>query len=105
MPEAIGPQDATRLFGTRALANAKSGIAPLSKEGGGFKDALLNSLDEVNRLQKEASLGVEKLYTGEANNVVEVLSAVRKADIAFSMLMETRNKLVEAYRELQQVRI
>jgi len=74
-------------------------------DGKSFKDVLLDSLDEVNRLQQEASRGIEKVVTGETDNLAEVFSAVRKADVAFSMLMEMRNKLVEAYREVQQMRI
>ena len=43
--------------------------------------------------------------TGETDNMAEVFTAVRKADVAFSMLMEMRNKLVDAYREVQQMRV
>ena len=64
-----------------------------------------SDLEEVNRLQQEASEGVERLGKGETANMAEVFSAVRKADVAFSMMMEMRNKLVEAYRELQQMRV
>ena len=74
-------------------------------DGQSFKDLLLDSLDQVNRLQQEAADGVEKVVTGETDNVAEVFSAVRKSEVAFSMLMEMRNKLVEAYREVQQMRV
>jgi len=74
-------------------------------DGKSFNDVLLDSLDQVNRLQQEAAQGVEKVVTGETDNLAEVLTAVRKADVAFSMLMEMRNKLVEAYREVQQMRV
>jgi flagellar hook-basal body complex protein FliE len=37
--------------------------------------------------------------------MANVFSAVRKADVAFSVLMEMRNKMVDAYRELQQMRV
>lgn len=74
-------------------------------DGKSFKDVLMESLDEVNRLQQEAEAGVQKVATGETENLAEVFSAVRKADVAFSMLMEMRNKLVDAYREIQQIRV
>lgn len=74
-------------------------------DGKSFKDALLDSLSEVNRLQQEAADGVEKLATGQRDDIANVFSAVRKADVAFSMLMEMRNKMVDAYRELQQMRV
>lgn len=74
-------------------------------DGLSFQDTLLNSLNEVSRLQQEAADGVEKLATGQTDDLANVFSAVRKADVAFSMLMEMRNKLVEAYQELQQMRV
>ena len=74
-------------------------------DGKSFKDVLLESLDQVNRLQQEAAQGIEKVATGETDNVAEVFSAVRKSEVAFSMLMEMRNKLVEAYQEVQQMRV
>ncbi len=74
-------------------------------DGKSFQDHLLDSLDQVNRLQQEAETGIEKLVTGQTDNMAEVFTAVRKADVAFSMLMEMRNKLVDAYREIQQMRV
>lgn len=73
--------------------------------GKDFKTVLLDSLEQVNRLQTEADRGVERLLTGETSNLAEVLTAVNKADIAFDLLMEIRNKLTDAYREIQQMRI
>jgi len=74
-------------------------------EGESFKDMLLSSLEQVNQLQQEASDGVDKVVTGEADNVAEVFSAVRKAGVAFDLLMEMRNKMVDAYNEIQQMRV
>ncbi len=74
-------------------------------KGTDFKTILLDSLDEVNRLQTEADQGVQRLLTGETDNVAEVLNAVNKAGIAFDLLMEIRNKMTDAYREIQQMRV
>jgi len=74
-------------------------------EGKDFKNILVDSLNEVNRLQTEADQGVQKLVTGEAENVAEVFAAVNKAGIAFDLLMEVRNKLTDAYQEIQQMRV
>ena len=73
--------------------------------GGDFRSILLDSLNEVNRLQDEADAGVQRLLTGESDNVTEVLAAANKAGIAFDLLMEVRNKLTDAYREIQQMRV
>ncbi len=105
MPEPIGPQDLSQLLKQSSLGDVKRMSPTAQDRGQDFKSALLDSLEEVNRLQMDAAKGVEKLETGETANMAEVFAAVRKADIAFSMMMEMRNKLVEAYRELQQMRI
>ncbi len=74
-------------------------------QGKDFKSILVDSLNEVNRLQTEADKGVQRLITGETNNVAEVLTAVNKAGVAFDLLMEVRNKLTDAYQEIKQMRI
>lgn len=87
------------------VGGANGCAAGTEVDGKNFKELLLNSLDEVNRLQQEATTGVENAMTGQTDNLAEVFTAVRKADVAFSMLMEMRNKLVDAYREIQQMRV
>lgn len=82
------------------------GAAKPSAPGGkDFKTLLLESLSEVNRLQTEADASVQRLVTGETDNVAEVLTAVNKSGIAFDLLMEIRNKLTDAYQEIQQMRV
>ena len=82
---------------------AAGGTEPI--RGKDFKSILLESLDEVNRLQSEADQGVQRLLMGETDNVAAVLAAVNKAGIAFDLLMEIRNKLTDAYKEIQQMRV
>lgn len=96
LPSAIPPG----ALGKSAGAAAVDGPA-----GKDFRSVLLSSLDEVNRLQAEADAGVQRLLTGETNNVAEVFTAVNKAGVAFDLLMEIRNKLTDAYREIQQMRV
>lgn len=70
-----------------------------------FKDLLLGSIGEVNMMQVKADQSVDKLMTGGEIGTAEVLTAVQKADIAFKMLMQMRNKLVSAYQEIQGIRV
>lgn len=85
-----------------AAGAAQPAAAPAGKD---FKTILLDSLEEVNRLQTEADQGVQRLITGEMDNVAEVFAAVNKAGIAFDLLMEARNKLTDAYQEIQSMRV
>jgi flagellar hook-basal body complex protein FliE len=70
-----------------------------------FKDLILGGIGEVNMLQQRADGSVEKLMCGGEIGMAEVLTAVQKADIAFKMMMQIRNKLVSAYQEIQNMRV
>ena len=100
--------DPTQLSGATGVAMPGAGAAnaratPVT--GKSFADVMIDSLNEVNRLQTEADAGVQRLLAGETDNVAEVFAASNKAGIAFDLLMEVRNKLLEAYREIQQMRV
>jgi flagellar hook-basal body complex protein FliE len=70
-----------------------------------FKDFLLQSIHEVNQMQQQADRAVEALFTGGDVQPAEVLTAVQKADLAFRLMMQIRNKFVQAYEEVKNIRI
>ncbi len=73
--------------------------------GTSFKDMLVNSIQEVNNMQNQADQAVEAMFTGGDVNPAEVLTAVQKADLAFQLTMQMRNKAMEVYREIKDIRI
>lgn len=77
----------------------------VTNPGEDFASAFRAQLDKVNRMQSEADEQVKLLVSGETSSVTDVFTAARKAQVAFSMLMEIRNKLVDAYNELQNMRV
>ncbi|MDA8745550.1 flagellar hook-basal body complex protein FliE [Rubripirellula amarantea] len=83
---------------------------PTLKSAGGsdstsFKDMLVSSIKEVNSMQNDADKAVEAMFTGEDVNPAEVLTAVQKADLAFRLTMQMRNKAMDVYREIRDIRI
>jgi flagellar hook-basal body complex protein FliE len=74
-------------------------------DGADFKSMLLQSLHEVNQLQQEAHGQVQQMLTGQTDNLAEVMTAVKKAQVAFDLLMEIRNKMIDAYQELRQMQV
>ncbi|MGB0595348.1 MAG: flagellar hook-basal body complex protein FliE [Rubripirellula sp.] len=70
-----------------------------------FGDLLTDQVKNVNSMQMDANDMVHSMLTGGDVNEAEVLTAVQKADLAFRMLLQVRNKLIEAYREIQQIQI
>lgn len=85
------------------------GNTPATKKVSGgsdasFKNILENSINEVNKYQNEAKTAVEDLSSGKTDDLSKVMIAVKKSDVAFTALMETRNKLVDAYNEIMRMR-
>lgn len=73
--------------------------------GASFKDFLLDSIQKVNTMQQQADKQVESLVSGGDVSPAEVLTAVQKADLAIKMMMQVRNKLVQVYQEVRDIRI
>ena len=65
----------------------------------------MDSIREVNAMQQTADQAVEKIATGGDISPAEVLTAVQKADLAFRMMMQIRNKISAAYDEIKNVRV
>lgn len=91
-----------------SIGRISPGMRPGARpnEGGpNFKDLLLKQIDEVNRLQQDADAAIEDLQTGKRDDLESVLIATQKADTAFRMLLQVRNKVMDAYEEVKQIRI
>lgn len=89
------------------LPTTPSGMGPEKPSSGGdlFAELLVGKAKEVNDMQHSADAAVHAMLTGEDVNQAEVLTAVQKADLAFRMMLQIRNKLVEAYREISQIQV
>ena len=70
-----------------------------------FGKILGQNLAEVNSLQNQSTQSVEEMLTGGDVEPAEVFASVQKADMAFRMLLQVRNKLMQAYEEVNAIRI
>lgn len=82
---------------------SKANLAP--KDGPDFAQVLRSQLGEVNKVQQDATKAVEDLMTGNRDDVEGVILATEKADTAFRMLQTMRNKVMDAYEEVKQIRV
>jgi flagellar hook-basal body complex protein FliE len=70
-----------------------------------FADTLKGSIQEVNNLQINADRAIQELGTGETRNIHETMILLEKADVSFRLMMEVRNKLMDAYREIMRTQV
>ncbi|MCL1875266.1 MAG: flagellar hook-basal body complex protein FliE [Synergistaceae bacterium] len=68
-----------------------------------FECLLSESMRSVNDLQMESDKLIQRLATGDVDDISEVVLASSRAEVAMRMLMEIRNKLLEAYQQISRI--
>lgn len=68
-----------------------------------FKNVLGGYVDQVNTLQHDADAEIQRLVAGETEDLHEVMLKMDEAETSFQMMMEIRNKLVDAYKDLSRM--
>jgi flagellar hook-basal body complex protein FliE len=82
-----------------ASASAPAGDAPL------FGDLLSKSLSQVSGLDKSAQAAVERSFADDDMTQIEAMTAMKKADLALRLMIQVRNKLMDAYTEIKQMQM
>lgn len=81
------------------------GKRPATAGSVSFQDVLFQSLQQVNNLDQQSQLAMAGALTDGDLTQAEVLTSVRKADLALRTMLQIRNKMLEAYNELMQMRM
>lgn len=71
----------------------------------GFAGALREAVEKVNQLHQASGQEVQKLLTGESEDLHRTLLAVERSELAFELMMEVRNKVVQAYQEILRIQV
>ena len=75
------------------------------KEGVSFKETMEKFVGDVNDMQVKADQAIEDFASGKVQNIHEVMVSMKKAELSFQFLMETSNKLVDAYKEVTRMQV
>jgi flagellar hook-basal body complex protein FliE len=76
-----------------------------SKPQNSFADQLQKAVAEVDSLQTERNDMVDGMLTGEVTEVHDVMIAAKESQLAFELLLEVRNKLLESYQEIMRLQV
>jgi flagellar hook-basal body complex protein FliE len=87
------------------LALSQPDLSASSQAEKSFSDILSSTLDQVTKAQNAGDTAIEKLNTGEAKNMHEVMIAVEEADLSMRMLVQFRNKVLQAYDDIMKMQI
>ncbi len=74
-----------------------------TKDAKSFMDHLVGSLKEVNSLQNNADALAQDVATGKSENLHETMLAISQAELSFNLMVQVRNKALEAYQDIMRM--
>jgi flagellar hook-basal body complex protein FliE len=80
-------------------------INPAPTQGASFADALKQAVSDTNQLQQVADKKMQELATGKSQNIHETMLAVEKADVSLRLMLQVRNKIIDAYHEVMKMQV
>jgi flagellar hook-basal body complex protein FliE len=109
--------DVQQLFGgnlSQVSSDAKvqqemqaQGMAPQAPhlDGKTFSDVLRDSVDKVNTFQVQADTAIKELVAGRNKNIHETMLTIERADTSLKLMMQVRNKILDAYKEIMRMQV
>jgi flagellar hook-basal body complex protein FliE len=89
-----------------AASQGQSVQTPSAAKGADFADALRNSLDGVNRMQRQAESMQEAFVLGDDKvSLSDTMIAMQKASISFQTAVQVRNKVITAYNDIMNMQV
>lgn len=82
-------------------------IPKTTSKGGaaGFSDVLKEAIQTVDTLQDSSSRSVERFLSGEGEELHQTILSVQRAELAFDLAQQVRNKVVSAYQEIMRMQV
>jgi flagellar hook-basal body complex protein FliE len=95
------------LSGTLGVPEIRTnpGSVEKAQPGQSFGEFLKSAVQNVDDLQHQSDQVIKQFLAGEGPDVHTVILAANKADLSFQMMMQIRNKLVQAYQEIMRIQV
>jgi len=91
---------------TTAKQDANKAQRPESSNSGmSFLDHLKEGVKEVNAMQKSADSMSVDVATGKSSNLHETMLAMTQAELTFNLMVQVRNRALEAYQEVMRMQV
>ena len=90
--------------GAPALPSVEPPAQPAGRPGE-FQGVLESAIEKMEHLRGEANQAVEALINGQGGELHSVVLATQRADLAFELGLQVRNKVVQAYQEIMRMQM
>ncbi len=95
----------TAVSGVTQLVSTMGTTAGQEPRGGNFSAWLGNEMKLVNEKIIQADDGVRRLVLGESDNLHQVMITLEKAKTSFELMVQVRNKLLDAYQDIMRMSV
>ena len=95
----VGPGQIPGIAGFAGAAGPEAAPAP------GFSDALGQGLQQVSALENSADVMIEDVATGGPTKVHDMMVATSEAALAVDLLVQVRDRGLEAYQEIMRLQL
>jgi flagellar hook-basal body complex protein FliE len=86
-------------------ASQPGAAASVQPASGSFSSLLENVVQDVNTKQSAANQALHSLQTGGNVALHQAMIASAEANVSFQLMVETRNRLLEAYQEIMRMQV
>jgi flagellar hook-basal body complex protein FliE len=73
--------------------------------GNGFQDVFASAIGQVESMGQDASASVQRFLAGDGEDLHTTVLATQRAELAFEMFQQVRNKVVSAYQEIMRMQM
>ena len=80
-------------------------VEPDTKVASGFANKLKEALEDVNELQEKGDRAMADMATGQVKDLHQAAIAIGKAETSMKLMLEIRNKALNAYKELSRTQM
>ena len=77
----------------------------VTSQPGEFQSVLSSAIDSIQSLQNNAASSVQQFLTGQNEEIHTTVLATQKAELAFELGLQVRNKVVDAYQEIMKMQM
>lgn len=93
------------LAGIQALSQFQSTTGAATPPVDGSFARLVDTIGELNREMQGNDRAAQSLALGETGNLHQVMMDMEKTRLSFELLLQVRNKTLDAYQELMRMQI
>lgn len=92
-------------LGKNTIDSKSKGEEIKLSNGNRFNEFMVNIMNDVNQKHVDANKDVEALIKGEDITMHEIMISAQEAQMSMQLLIECRNKIYDAYQQMNNVQI